>query len=205
MIVQDPCEIVPRETVGALEEFVSLLSRWNRRINLISRNDSHDLWQRHIVDSAQLMPLAPKTAESWLDVGSGAGFPGLICAIIAKNERRPITFTLIESDTRKVAFLREAIIRFELPVTILNERIENIALEPQDVISARALASLDKLLDYTYPFSHEKSVFLFPKGRLAKTELTDASKSWHMKVAEIASQTDPEGSILKISEVNRRA
>jgi len=197
--------IVPRETVSALEQFIELLTRWNRKINLFSRKEGADLWDRHVLDSAQLLPLAPEDARTWLDVGSGGGFPGIVCAIIARYQRRPITFTLVESDRRKSAFLREAAIRFELPVTVLNARIEEVALIPQDVISARALATLDRLLNYTVPFSHSGTTFLFPKGRQHEMELTEARKSWHMKVIQVPSRTDAEGSILRISEVNRRS
>lgn len=197
--------IVPRETVGTLEEFVEMLIRWNERINLFSRKEDANLWERHVVDSAQLLPLAPQRAKTWLDVGSGGGFPGIICAVIAKYQRRPIAFTLVESDSRKAAFLREAVIRFELPVTVLSSRIEEITLIPQDVISARALATLEKLLGYTSPFCHSGTTFLFPKGRQREMELTEARKYWHMRAIHVPSRTDAEGSILRISEVSRRS
>ena len=197
--------IVPRGTIGTLEEFLELLLHWNGRINLFSRKEAADLWTRHVLDSAQLLPLAPESARTWLDVGSGGGFPGIICAIIAKYQRRSISFTLVESDRRKAAFLREAAIRFELPVTVLSARIEEITLISQDIISARALATLEKLLGYTSPFSHSGTTFLFPKGRQSEMELTEARKYWHMRVIHVPSRTDAEGSILRISEVNRRS
>lgn len=197
--------IVPRETISTLEEFIELLRRWNRRINLFSRKEDADLWSRHVLDSAQLLPLGSESAQTWLDIGSGGGFPGIICAIIAKYQRRPVTFTLVESDQRKAAFLREAVIRFHLPVTVLNSRIEDTNLAPQDIISARALATLEKLLGYASPFSHSGTTFLFPKGRQNELELTEARKSWHMRVIHVPSRTDAEGSILRISEVSRRS
>lgn len=198
-------ELVPRETAAVLKEFLELLSRWNQKINLISRKESSNLWQRHILDSAQLLPLAPSTATRWLDIGAGGGFPGLVCAIIARDQQRPINFTLVESDLRKTAFLREATIRFDLPVTILGKRIEDVSLLPQDVISARALAPLEKLLSYSSQFSHPGTTLVFPKGRQWEMELTEARKFWHMNVNHIPSRTDAEGSILRISEVSRRA
>lgn len=205
MSIQTTSAIVPRETISTLEDFVDLLRRWNRRINLFSRKEDADLWSRHVLDSAQLLPLASESAQTWLDIGSGGGFPGIICAIIAKHQGRPVTFTLVESDQRKAAFLREAVIRFQLPVSVFSSRIEDMKLIPQDIISARALAPLEKLLSYAYPFSHSGTTFLFPKGRQNELELTEARVSWHMRVIPVPSRTDAEGSILRISEVSRRS
>lgn len=196
--------IVPRETLGPLHELADLVTHWNRRINLVSRAEAADLWRRHILDSAQLFPLAPADARTWLDIGSGAGFPGLVCAIRARCEGRATPFTLIESDTRKAAFLREAARRLDLDATVLDRRIEDVRLPPQDVISARALASLDRLLAYADPFCHPGTRLLFPKGRQADSELTLARRDWHSRVVRVPSRTDPEATILQISEVRRR-
>lgn len=204
MSADDAVRIVSRETLGRLEELADLVTLWNRRINLISRTESADLWHRHVLDSAQLVPLAPADARRWLDIGSGAGFPGLVCAIAARAEGRPTAFTLVESDTRKAAFLREASRRFDLDASVVDSRIEDIHLLPQDVISARALASLDRLLGYAHPFCHAGTRLLFPKGRQADSELTSARRGWHIRVVRVPSGTDPEATILQISEVRRR-
>ena len=196
--------IVPRETLGPLQELVELVTHWNRRINLVSRAEAADLWRRHVLDSAQLIPLAPADARTWLDIGSGAGFPGLVCAIAARAQGRATAFTLVESDTRKAAFLREAARRLDLDATVLDRRIEDVRLPPQDVISARALASLDRLLAYAHPFCHRATRLLFPKGRQADSELTLARRDWHIRVVRVPSRTDPEATILQISEVRRR-
>jgi 16S rRNA (guanine527-N7)-methyltransferase len=197
--------LVPRGALETLATFTELVSVWNSKINLLSRRESpQDLWQRHIADSAQLMQVAPRSARTWLDLGSGAGFPGLVCAVIARAEGHPLAFTLVEADGRKAAFLREAARRLHVDATVLDSRIERLSLPPQDVISARALAALDRLIRYAAPFCHPGSTLLFPKGRQADSELTLARRAWHIRAVRVPSRTDPEATILKLSEVSRR-
>lgn len=197
--------LVPRGTEDTLLELAALASYWNTRLNLWSRRQSSDeIWTRHILDSAQLVPLAPATMSTWLDLGSGAGFPGLVCAIIARARKNPASFTLVEADGRKAAFLREAARRLGVDVAVVHRRIEQLSLPPQDVISARALAPLDRLIGYAAPFCHPATVMLFPKGRQADSELTLARKAWHIRAVRIPSRTDPEATILKLCQVSRR-
>jgi 16S rRNA (guanine(527)-N(7))-methyltransferase RsmG len=198
-------ELVPRGTEDLLSGYVELAKSWNKKINLLSRRgDAEEIWERHILDSAQLTWLAPATARTWLDLGTGAGFPGMVCAVIAKAMGRATSFTLVEADGRKVAFLREAARRQHVDARVLHSRIEQLCLPPQDVISARALAPLDRLLGYAAPFCHAGTVLLFPKGRQANCELTLARGCWHIRAIRIPSRTDPEATILKLSEVSRR-
>lgn len=197
-------ELVPRETEDRLKEFLELLTRWNRRINLLSRVESTDLWKRHVLDSAQIFPLRSLETRSWLDLGSGAGFPGLVCAAIAAAREEPIRFTLVEADNRKAAFLREAARQLELDLDVVNQRAETVALPPQDVVTARALTALDSLLSLSHPFIHDSTRLLFPKGRKAESELTSARRNWHIRVVRVPSRTDPESKIFQISEVRRR-
>lgn len=199
-----PGELVPRETLPALEAYAALLGKWNRRINLLSRNDIEELWPRHICDSAQLFPLAPPSARSWLDLGSGAGFPAIVCAAIARAGNRPIRFTLVEADGRKAAFLRDAARELGLQLDVVSQRVEQLSLPVQDVISARALAPLGKLLGYAAPFCGPGTVLLFPKGRHADSELTLARRAWHSRVVRYPSRTDRAATILRLSEVSRR-
>lgn len=205
MIPGTPEGLVSRETEGRLRQLLDLLAHWNRRVNLLSRDETAGLWRRHVLDSAQLIPLAPPAARSWVDLGAGAGFPGLVCAAIAAAEDRPAAFTLIEADGRKAAFLREAARRLDLGVEVVNARIEAAVVSPQDVISARALAPLDRLLSYARPFAHAGSRLLFPKGRHGESELTRARRAWHIRVVRVPSCTDPEGVIFSISEARSRS
>ncbi|MEM1298939.1 MAG: 16S rRNA (guanine(527)-N(7))-methyltransferase RsmG [Pseudomonadota bacterium] len=188
-----------------LEAFKDLLIAWNKRINLVSTGDLDALEDRHIADSIQVFDHRPSEARSWLDVGSGGGFPGLIAAICAKGSGLPIRFTLIESDVRKCAFLREAVRITGTDVQVVSKRIEAVPPEPFDVISARALAHLPKLLSYTAPFSHPETVYLFPKGAQVESELTQAMADWHVTVERIASRTDARGTLLKLTEVSARS
>ena len=196
---------VSRETSPRMEAFLSLLVTWNRRINLISQSDLDHLDQRHLADSQQVYDCIPEVTTSWLDLGSGAGFPGLVCAIEDKDRNGSVRFTLVESDTRKSAFLREAARITQTRVDIVPRRIEDIVLTSFDVISARALAPLPQLLSYATPFAHSETTFLFSKGQNAETELTLAAADWHVTAERIQSRTDPSGTILKLTEVSARS
>ncbi len=189
---------VSRETFGRLTLFADMLLRWNRTINLISRADEPNLWPRHIADSLQLIPHMPPNADVAIDLGSGAGFPGLVLAIATG-----VKFHLVEADVRKAAFLREAARETAAPVTVHAGRIESAALDPAPLVTARALAPLSSLLILAAPLLAEGGICLFPKGRDAELELTDAARTWKMRVEKIPSQVDRSGLILRISEVAR--
>ena len=189
---------VPRETLPRLHIFADLLLRWNRRINLISRMDESALWPRHIADSLQLLPHLPPTATEAADLGSGAGFPGLILAIAT-----PLHVHLIESDARKASFLREAARLTQAQVTVHVTRIEAVSLKNMPLITARALAPLPKLLALATPLLAPDGILLFLKGAEADQELTDATATWNMSLRRYPSRIDQRGTILRISEVTR--
>jgi len=195
---------VSRETCARLEAYIALLARWNKRINLVSPATIDTVWTRHIADSAQLFDLAPASATSWVDLGSGAGFPGLVVAALAVEKAPGLCVTLVESDTRKAAFLAAAVRAMGLAVTVEARRIEALPTRPYDVVSARALAPLDRLCAVAHRFSGPGTVFLFPKGARLDSELTAASASWHIRAERIASRTGPEASVLKILEIEPR-
>jgi 16S rRNA (guanine527-N7)-methyltransferase len=189
---------VPRETVERLEVFAALLLAWNRKINLISHADEPAIFERHISDSLQLAPLIPPGVEQALDLGSGGGFPAVILAI-ATN----IAFTLVESDVRKCAFLREVGRVTNAPVTVVNARIEAAALPTFPLVTARALAPLPRLLALCAPFVTKGSILLFPKGAAVDAEIAEAENGWAMKIERHTSRTAAGGVILRISEVER--
>ncbi|MQR98715.1 16S rRNA (guanine(527)-N(7))-methyltransferase RsmG [Gluconobacter aidae] len=190
---------VSRETHERLERFADLLVQWNAKINLVSPRDIAQLWPRHIEDSLQLAELIPKGATI-TDLGSGGGFPGIILAIATDS---PVT--LIESDQRKCAFLREAGRICCAKVTVIAKRIEAASPPPADIITARALAPLNKLLDWARPLLKEDGFCLFLKGQKAQAELTEASADWHMNHSMFPSRTDPDGAIIKVSDFKRVA
>ncbi len=156
------------------------------------------IWDRHIVDCLTLLPLLPVTFSHAIDLGSGGGLPGMVLAIATGR-----VFHLVESDQRKAAFLREAARETAATATVHPVRIEALKLAPAPVITARALAPLDMLLTWAQPLLTSDGICLFPKGRTATDELTQARRRWQMRVEQVPSPTDPAATILKISEISR--
>jgi 16S rRNA (guanine527-N7)-methyltransferase len=192
---------VSRETLARLTLYETLLKRWQKTINLVGPGTLDQIWSRHFADSAQLLNLAPPSAKRWIDLGSGAGFPGLVIAIMLA-EREGTTMTLIESDTRKAAFLGEVARQTGVPVDIYPERIENAATQykvgPVDVITARGLAPMPRLLELAAPYFSDVTVGLFLKGREAQAELDEASPRWELSAEQRPSQTDSDSQIIVV-------
>jgi len=191
---------VSRETLEKLTAYVELLSQWNRRINLVSANTMGDVWRRHILDCAQLAKYLPRQTRVAVDLGAGAGLPGLILSAMGVPEMH-----LVESDLRKSAFLREAARIMDVAVTLHPERIEKVAAFAADAVVARACAPLTQLIDYSEKFLLPKTVCLFLKGENAGEELAVAKASWSLSAETIPSLTDPSGVILKLSAISRTA
>jgi 16S rRNA (guanine527-N7)-methyltransferase len=190
---------VSRETISNLEEFTDLLLKWNQKINLVSKKiNREELWQRHIFDSAQLAKHIPDDKSSIIDFGSGAGFPGLILAMIGNYK-----VTLVESDQRKCAFLQEAAAKFSLNVKIVNCRIEDVKPSNYDIITSRALAPLNKLLEYSLPFLKKDNFMLFLKGQNVVEEIRDASICWKFDYNFTESAININGGILKIYNLEK--
>lgn len=189
---------VSRETIQDLETLVVLLEKWNKSINLVGKSTISDVWTRHVLDSAQLWKHRPEGLSVWVDIGSGAGFPGLVLAILAKAEMPDVVFHMIESDTRKCAFLRNVSRETFLNTKICTSRIENAEVVIADVVSARALASVEKLAEYSHRFLDDDAFCLFLKGQGCATEVENAHESWRFKSKTTKSLSDDTGVILKI-------
>ena len=187
---------VSRETAGRLDVLVGTLVRWQKAINLVSRATLDEVWSRHVLDSAQLQALIPIEAKTLTDLGSGAGFPGLVLAAL----RPDLDVTLIESDARKAAFLGEAARRMSLekPPRIVVGRIETVAPAQADVVTARALAPLRQLLAWADRHRTATAICLFHKGKGWQAELTEAMKDWEIPHQAINSVTDLDAVILRI-------
>lgn len=194
---------VSRETFAALKSFEALVRHWNTAINLVSKGSLSDLWTRHIEDSAQLFSLAPESATSWVDLGSGGGFPGLVVAILALEAKPELIVTLVESDQRKSAFLRHAVQTLHLSATIVSERIDAIAPLQADVLSARALAPLSTLLGFADRHCRRGGVAVFPKGASFVNELKEAQGAWTFDLETKSSSSHSEAAILLIRNINR--
>ena len=189
---------VSRETLERLEAYAELLRRWSGRINLVGRNTLGDLWRRHFLDSAQLLPFIPNKTRQLVDLGSGAGFPGLVLAILGVPG-----VELIESDARKCVFLREAARIANAPVTIVDSRIETVKPHLAEIVTARACAPLDKLLPLAERFIGPNTLCLFLKGEHVEEELTAARQGWRMSAAGHPSRADPRGVVLKLEQITR--
>jgi 16S rRNA (guanine527-N7)-methyltransferase len=191
---------VSRETIDQLKIYAALLAQWQPRINLVANTTLPEIWHRHMADSAQLVALAPEKPGTWLDLGSGAGFPGLVIAIMLARDSTRVT--LVESDRRKCAFLAEVVRQTGTPVEIHTARIEQMAtqtmLPPVDVVSARALAPLVRLISLSLPFFRDDTVGVFPKGRGAESEIEEARTAWAFDVETIPSLTDEAARIVLV-------
>lgn len=181
-----------------LDRFVDLLRLWNRTINLVSEASAPEIWDRHVHDSLQCVPLIPPNANRGIDLGSGAGFPGLVLAIATD-----LPFDLIEADQRKAAFLREAARITQTAVTVHACRIDAAPVAPAPLVTARALAPLPQLLALAAPLLQPEGVCLFPKGARVDGELTAAKRKWHMQIDAVPSRTAPGAVVLRISELAR--
>ena len=194
---------VSRETIGRLETLVATLVRWQKAINLIGRTTVEEVWTRHVLDSAQLVPLVPTEAKSLADLGSGGGFPGLVLAAMCPD----LDLTLIEVDARKAAFLGEAGRRMALPrlPRVVIGRIEDVAPAKADVVTARALAPLSQLLGWADRHRTDTAICLFHKGKGWQAELTEAMKDWDIHCQPLTSKTDRDAVILRIGSYSATA
>jgi 16S rRNA (guanine527-N7)-methyltransferase len=195
---------VSRETLDRLDRFVAVLLAWQQHTNLIAASTEPTLWTRHVADSLQLLRLAPQ-ARIWVDLGSGGGFPGLVIAC-ALADMPGVRVHLVESSTKKAAFLREAARAAEAPAEVhavrIEDFVENLAV-PVDVVTARALAPLAGLLTATYPLLKVGALGLFPKGQDVDAELTAAAKCWSIQSSLVPSLTDPRAKIVCISGIEK--
>jgi 16S rRNA (guanine527-N7)-methyltransferase len=195
---------VSRETAERLDRFVDLLFDWQRRVNLIAPSTEPMLWTRHIADSLQLLPLAPD-ARVWADLGSGAGFPGLVIAC-ALADRPGALVHLVESNGKKTAFLREAARATDAPVVVHALRAADfVKMAPDGIeaVTARAFAPLPELLAAAYPLLKNGAIGLFPKGQGAASELTEAAKCWRIQETLAASRTDPKARIIVVRSLEQ--
>lgn len=194
---------VSRETLEKLKTYVDLLKIWNTKINLVSKSTLPDIWTRHIADSAQIYHLASHPVAHWVDLGSGGGFPGLVIAIMSTDHQSPIKTTLIESDARKCAFLRTVIRETGAPAHVISDRIETVEPLRADVVSARALASLDQLLKFVERHMSSSGTALLLKGANWEKEVENAQTLWNFDYQIAKSQTETGPVILSVTGVSR--
>lgn len=190
---------VSRETLADYELWLAHLLKWNRKINLVSPSALDDFWRRHALDSWQITPYMPEKARRYIDLGSGAGFPGVSLAIAAKSQNPESQVLMVESAGKKASFLKTVIRDLKLPARATSERAEKLEPETYDVVSARAFAPLERLFNYAQPFWGQDTIGLFLKGGNVEAELTEADKSWTYTHELIPSLSDSTGCIVKIT------
>lgn len=195
---------VSRETFEQLKNYQSLLNEWQEKFNLVSNASLEDAWNRHFLDSVQLFDYIPKAAKSLADFGSGAGFPGMVLAIMAKEKTPYLKVSLIESIQKKTLYLKEVSQQTNTPVVIINDRIEKLKPQKFDVITSRAMTALNDLLGYAYPFCQKETVCIFPKGKNYSAELAEAHKHWHFKCRIEPSRISEEGRILIVTNIAKK-
>ena len=189
---------VPRETFEKLETYAALLREESKRQNLISTTTLDSLWERHILDSAQLARFEPFAGASWADVGSGAGLPGIVISCLVEG---PVT--LIEPRRLRADFLHRAVESLQLNATVACSKVERVDGR-FNVLTARAVTRLSELLKISHHLSTRKTVWALPKGRSGKAELADASRTWHFEAREEPSCTDPQSTILVLTGVGAK-
>lgn len=195
---------VSRETISKLEQYAELLKDWNQKMNLVSRNSMEVLWERHILDSMQLINYVSPTIKTLVDIGSGAGFPGLILAILMQEKIPDAKITLIESITKKTVYLKDMCERLKLSnVTVKNERVENLKIAAPEVITARAVAALDILCGYVSKINGNKTESLFLKGQSYKEEIAAAQKNWKFDLEIFPNRYSADGVVLKLSRLRK--
>lgn len=193
---------VSRETLERLKAYEVSLHEWQKKFNLVSNASLEDAWNRHFLDSMQLFNFIPKTARTLCDFGSGAGFPGMVLAIMAKEKTPYLKVSLIESIRKKTLYLNEVNKITEANAVIINDRIENIPPQSFDVITSRAMASLKDLLNYTKKFFGKNTVCIFPKGKSYAEEIAEAEKFWKFDCKIVPSEMSREGVILIITNLS---
>ena len=194
---------VSRETFDKLKLCQSVLEEWQQKFNLVSRSSLSDAWNRHFLDSAQLFSLLPKEARVLFDFGSGAGFPGVVLAIMAQELAPDLQINMVESIGKKTVYLNHLKDLFKLNANIINSRIEQLKPTKADVITSRAMCSLKDLLAYSFPFCTKNTVCIFPKGKSYAEELFVAHKFWKFKCQILPSQQSNEGKILVITNLSK--
>lgn len=194
---------VSRETLAQLADFAELVLKWTKRINLVSTVSQAEIWERHILDSVQLVPHLARHCESWMDIGSGGGFPAIPCAIVLKDLGASGRWNVVESDRRKAAFLQTAARDLSLPLDVTCARVESLSPRNVEVITARALTDLGRLFSLAKPHMAETSRLIAMKGARWESELAEARAEWHFDVDCQPSVTDPRARILICKDLTR--
>ena len=195
---------VSRETIKSFCEYETLLSKWNSKINLISKNTLTDIWNRHFLDSGQIIKHVNASRKRWVDVGSGAGFPGLVVALLLRDRKVDCELILVEKSTKKVFFLNEVIRKLGLNVKVINDDIRTIDPLKADILTSRAFSGLYDLIQIAHIHREDSGICLFLKGENYKLELDKTLNHWFFDYDVFDSLSNPSGKIIRVKNILKR-
>ena len=195
---------VSRETLDLFCEYEALLSKWNKKINLVSKNSLFDIWERHFLDSGQIINHVEASGKRWVDLGSGAGFPGLVVALLLRDRKIDCDIILVEKNLKKVFFLKEVVRKLYLNVKVLNKNIRTIETLNADIVSARAFSELNELIEIAYNHRKEDGICLFLKGENYRYELDKTLNYWFFDYDIVISHSNSSGNIIRVKNIFKR-
>ena len=195
---------VSRETLNGFYEYETLLSKWNEKINLVSKNTLVDIWERHFLDSGQIIKHVEVSGKRWVDVGSGAGFPGLVVALLLRDRKIDCDLVVVEKNPKKVFFLNEVIRKLNLSVEVVNDNIDNLEPLNADILTARAFSELNNLIEIAFRHRKKEGICLFLKGENYRFELDKTLNYWFFDYDIFDSLSSSSGKIIRVKKIFKR-
>ena len=195
---------VSRETLNGFYEYKTLLSKWNEKINLVSKNTLVDIWERHFLDSGQIIKHVEASGKRWVDVGSGAGFPGLVVALLLRDRKIDCDLVLVEKNAKKVYFLKEVIRKLNLSVEVVNDNIDTLEPLNADILTARAFSELNNLIEIAFRHRKREGICLFLKGENYRFELDKTLNYWFFDYDILDSLSNSSGKIIRVKKIFKR-
>ena len=195
---------VSRETLNGFYEYETLLSKWNEKINLVSKNTLVDIWERHFLDSGQIIKHVEASGKRWVDVGSGAGFPGLVVALLLRDRKIDCDLVLVEKNPKKGFFLKEVIRKLNLSVEVVNDNIDNLEPLNADILTARAFSELNNLIEIAFRHRKKEGICLFLKGENYRIELDKTLNYWFFDYDIVDSLSSSSGKIIRVKKIFKR-
>ena len=195
---------VSRETLKGFYEYKTLLSKWNDKINLVSKNTLVDIWERHFLDSGQIIKHVEALGKRWVDVGSGAGFPGLVVALLLRDRKIDCNLVLVEKNPKKGFFLNEVIRKLNLSVEVINDNIDTLEPLNADILTARAFSELNNLIEIAFRHRKKEGICLFLKGENYRIELDKTLNYWFFDYDIVDSLSSSSGKIIRVKKIFKR-
>ena len=195
---------VSRETLNGFYEYETLLSKWNEKINLVSKNTLVDIWERHFLDSGQIIKHVEASGKRWVDMGSGAGFPGLVVALLLRDRKIDCDLVLVEKNPKKGFFLSEVIRKLKLSVEVVNDNIDTLEPLKADILTARAFSELNKLIEIAFRHRKKEGICLFLKGENYRMELDKTLNYWFFDYDIVDSLSSSSGKIIRVKKIFKR-